>query len=270
MKPFKRPNKNMTSSDLQSKIDLSRTTLDNHDMKIIPIAQWSASKLKTFGQCKFRAQLQYGQKIPEPERPLPKGKTEHANDRGSRIHLAAENYVQGKGEFTDELAKFRPEFDSLKQLFSDGRVSIEGDWAFDKQWAPVPWRSSEAWLRAKLDAIVFLSDYEAVIIDHKTGRKFGNEVGHMQQMQIYQLISFLKYPKLEFITVELWYLDQDDMTQATFTRAQGLKFKHSIERQAHALTDCTDFPASPNIFSCKFCWYSNREGGTGHCERGVW
>lgn len=239
-------------------------------MKIIPIHQWSASKLKTFSTCKFHAQLQYGQKIPEPKRPLPPGKTEHANDRGSRIHLGAENFVQAKGPFIPEMGKFRVEFDSLKQLFAEGKVSIEGEWAFDKQWAPVPWRSAEAWLRAKLDAIVFLSDTEAVIIDHKTGRKFGNEVGHMQQMQIYQLIAFLKYPKLEFITVELWYLDQDEITQASFTRSQGLRFKYSIERQALALTDCVDFPANPNIFNCRFCWYSNRPGGTGDCPVGVW
>jgi len=180
--------------------------------------------------------------------------------------------VQGKGELTAELEKFRPELESLRQLYADGKVSIEGEWAYDKQWAPVEWRSANAWLRAKLDVIVFLSDYQGVIIDYKTGRKFGNEVGHMQQMQIYQLIAFLRYPKLEHITVELFYLDQNDeaITQASFTRQQGLRFKASIERQAHALTDCMDFPDSPNVYSCKFCWYSNRPGGTGHCDRGVW
>lgn len=240
-------------------------------MKIIPIKQWSASKLKTFSQCKLRAQLQYGQKIPEPERPLPPGKTEHANDRGSRIHLDAENFVQGvKGSvITSELEKFRPELESLRQLYADGKVSVEGDWAYAKDWTPVGWRDADAWLRAKLDVIVHLSEQEAVIIDYKSGSKFGNEVGHMQQMQIYQLISFLRFPKLEHITVELWYVDQKDeaITQASFTRAQGMKLKHSIERQAHALTDCMVFPASPNIFSCKYCPYGPR--GTGHCERGV-
>lgn len=278
-------------------------------MKIIPIIPWSATKLKTFNTCKFHAQLQYGQKIPEPERPLPPGKTEHANDRGSRIHLAAENYVQGKGPMIPELNKFVAELDSLKQLFSEGKVSIEGEWAFDRDWAPVPWSGQwvqvdydhegqivakklpkygkpgdvykigkqiweweSPWLRAKLDAIVFLSPTEAVVVDYKTGRKFGNEVGHMQQMQIYQLAAFLKYPQLEFITVELWYLDQPDeaITQATFTRTQGLRFRHSIDRQAFALTDCVDFPANPNIFNCRWCYYSNRPGGTGHCAVGVW
>ena len=239
---------------------------------IVPIRQWSASKLKTFSQCKLKAQLQYGQKIPEPERELPKGKLEHANIRGTRIHLDAENFVQGIGGITEELEKFRPELESLEKLFAAGKVSLEQDWAFSEDWTPVEWKAPDAWLRAKLDAIAFLSDYEAVIVDYKSGAKYGNEVGHMQQMQIYQLISFLRYPKLEHITVELWYVDQKDdaITQASFTRAQGMKFKHSIERQAHALTDCTVFPPSPNAFSCRWCFFSNRPGGTGHCEKGVW
>jgi hypothetical protein len=236
-------------------------------IQIVPIPQWSASKLKTFSQCKLRTQLQYGQKIPEPPRELKPGQTEFPNERGSRIHLEAENYAQGQGELTPALTKFRPEFDSLKQLYADGKVEIEQEWAFDRRWVPVEWRSPDAWLRAKLDVIVFLSEYEAVIADHKTVKKFGNEVSHMQQMQIYQLIAFLRYPKLEFITVELWYLDQDDLTQASFTRAQGLRFKPGIERQARALTDCTEFPANPNIFTCKWCPYGPT--GTGHCERGV-
>ncbi|WP_025915482.1 PD-(D/E)XK nuclease family protein [Herminiimonas sp. CN] len=236
-------------------------------MKIIPITQWSISKAKTFGQCKLRAQLQYGQKIPEPERPLPPGKTEHANDRGSRIHDEAENYVKGQGPFGREMGKFQAEFDSLQKLYKDGMVSTEGEWAMDSNWEPVEWRAKEAWLRLKLDAIVHLSEYEAVIIDYKSGKKFGNEVSHAEQVQLYQLVSFLRYPKLELIHTELWYLDVDDLTQNTFTRQQGLRFKHNFTKKGFAMTECTEFPASPNIFNCKWCPYG--PSGTGHCERGV-
>jgi hypothetical protein len=238
-------------------------------MKIIPIAQWSISKAKTFRQCKFRAQLQYGQKIPEPERPLPPGKSEHANDRGTRLHTEAELYVQNKGPFTPELAKFRVEFDSLRQLYADGLVSLEGEWAMSKDWEVVPWKSKDAWLRLKLDAIVFLSEYEAVVIDYKSGKKYGNEVGHAEQVQLYQLVAFLRYPKLEIVHTELWYLDQPDeaITQNTFSRKQGLRFKYSFNNMGAQMTSCTDFPASPNIFNCKWCPYGPT--GTGHCERGV-
>jgi hypothetical protein len=236
-------------------------------MEIIPIKQWSISKAKTFSQCKLRAQLQYGQKIPEPERPLPPGKTEHANDRGTRIHDAAERYVNGTGEFIPEMGKFRAEFDSLRQLYADGLVSLEGEWAHDIDWEVTPWKSKEAWLRLKLDAIVFLSDYEAVVIDYKSGKKFGNEVGHAEQVMLYQLSAFLRYPKLEIVHTELWYLDVDDLTQQTFSRSQGLRFKKKFTDMGMSMTTCTEFPPNANIFSCKYCPYGPR--GTGHCERGV-
>ena len=236
-------------------------------MKIIPITQWSISKAKIASQCMLRAQLQFGQKIPEPERPLPPGKTEHANDRGTRIHNEAENFVKGSGPFGKEMEKFRPEFDSLRQLFKDGMVSLEGEWAHDQGWEAVPWRAKEAWLRLKLDAVVFLSEYEAVVIDYKSGKKFGNEVNHAEQVQLYQLVTFLRYPKLETVHTELWYLDVNELTQNTFSRQQGLRFKNNFNNKGLKLTTATEFPASPNIFNCKWCPYG--PGGTGHCERGV-
>ena len=56
------------------------------------IKAWSYSRLADFEQCKLRAKLKYIDRIPEPARPLPPGKTEHANDRGTRIHDAGERF----------------------------------------------------------------------------------------------------------------------------------------------------------------------------------
>jgi hypothetical protein len=237
---------------------------------IVPITQWSISKAKVFQECKLRAQLQYGQKIPQPERPLPPGKLEHANDRGTRLHLAAEDYVAGRRPDLDpELVRFAPEFGSLRTLYQEGRVSLEGEWAMDRAWEPVPWDSRDAWLRLKLDAMVHLSTVEAVVTDYKSGRKFGNELAHAEQTQLYALVAFLRYPALEFIHTELWYLDQPDeaISQASFTRAQGLRFKARFDRLGHSVTECTQFPPSPNVFNCRWCPYGPK--GTGHCSVGV-
>ena len=46
------------------------------------VNSWSHSKLMDFEKCKKYFWLKHDQRIPEPERPLPPGKTEHANDRG--------------------------------------------------------------------------------------------------------------------------------------------------------------------------------------------
>lgn len=239
-------------------------------MNIIPIRQWSASKLKTFSQCKLRAQLQYGQKIPEPERPLPPGKTEHANDRGTRIHESAEAFCRGTSPLIPELGKFRTEFESLKTLFNQGMAEFEGEWAMCKNWEPAGWSSPEAWLRLKLDAIVHLNELQAVVIDYKSGRRHGNEIGHAEQTQLYALVSFLRFPMLEEVTTELWYVDGDELTSTTYTRNQALRVKPAFTRKGLEVTECTDFPANPNIFSCAYCPYSGKQGGTGHCEVGYW
>lgn len=239
---------------------------------IVPIRQWSISKAKVFGQCKLRAQLQYGAKIPEPERPLPPGKTEHANDRGTRLHQAAEDYVAGRRpDLIPELAGFQAEFDSLRALYREGRVSLEGEWAVDDAWTPVGYYDPAVWLRLKLDALVHLSEQEAVVVDYKSGRRYGNEIAHAEQTQLYALATALRYPALEFIHTELWYLDlppgEDGNIVHTFTRAQALRFKDRFTRIGNAITTCTQFPPSPNIFNCKWCPYGPK--GTGHCKVGV-
>lgn len=231
------------------------------------ITSWSYSRLTVFEQCKLRAKLAYVDRIPEPERPLPPGKTEHANDRGTRIHDAAERFVRGGVELLPELSKFRDEFFRLRELYAQGKVSLEGEWAVNKDWEPVAWRSNDAWARIKLDAFVQLNPSHGVVIDYKTGKMFGNEIKHAEQCQLYQLAAFLRYPKLEVIDVELWYTDQDELTHMRYTREQGLRFFRNFDNRGNKMTDTKDFPANPNIFSCRWCPYGPR--GTGHCEKGV-
>lgn len=232
----------------------------------ICISSWSHSKLGDFEKCRLLAKLKHLDKIPEPERPLPPGKTEHANDRGTRVHNHAEGYVNGTlaAQIT-EMGRFAHEFEHLRYLHTLGLVSLEGEWAMDKNWAPTDWRTG--WHRSKVDAIVLPTKYEAIVIDYKTGKKFGNEVKHAEQTQLYALNAVLRYPELEEVTTELWYLDQDELTRVTFTRSQILRFKANWDRRGHALTDCTDFPANPNIYSCKWCQYGPWNGG--QCKVGV-
>jgi hypothetical protein len=228
------------------------------------------SRLVVGESCRRRAELAYVDRIPEPPRPLPPGKTEHANDRGTRIHLAAEMYVKGGVELIPELRHFEPELNKLRELHQAGQVSLEGEWAFTREWRPTAWMSSDAWCRVKCDAVVFLSTSKAVVIDYKSGKRWGNEIKHHEQMQMYQLSAFLRYPKLREITVELWYTDIDELHDKTYTRTQGLKFVENYERRGAAFTSWEEFPANPSRFTCKYCPYKPTElGGTGHCAVGV-
>lgn len=234
------------------------------------INSWSFSKLQDFEKCKFLAWLKHDQKIPEPERPLPPGKTEHANDRGTRIHTSCELYINGtEHQLAPEAdLHFGPQIDLLRVLHADGLVSLEGEWGMDRDWEVCDWK--EAWLRLKLDAIVFHGDTEATVIDFKTGRKFGNEIKHGEQLALYQLVSFLRYPKLERVTAELWYLDQkpgENLTSVTFMRDKGLKYRSNFDRRGHKLTTCTSWEPNPNVHSCKWCQYGPWNGG--QCQSGV-
>ena len=231
------------------------------------IRAWSYSRLTDFESCKLKAKLKYVDRIPEPARPLPKGKAEHANDRGTRIHESAELFIKGGVELVRELTPFRQELERLRDLYAHGKVSLEGEWAVDREWNPVAWASNDAWARIKLDAFVRLSPAHAVVIDYKTGRKFGNEIKHAEQTQLYQLAAFLRYPELEIIDVELWYTDQDDITHMKYTRAQGMRFYKNFDTRGKAMTDAVSFPPNPNIHSCRYCPYGPR--GTGDCSVGV-
>lgn len=232
------------------------------------IMSWSHSSLSNFEKCKLMAKFKHLDKIPEPERPLPPGRLEHANDRGSRIHDHCENFVTGQVDTQiPEMGKYAVEFDQLRHLHSLGLVSCEGEWAVDKDWAPTDWKTG--WHRSKVDAIVFPNPEVAVVIDYKSGKRFGNEVKHAEQTQLYALNAVLRYPKLEVVHTELWYLDVDEMASASFTRAQVLRFKANFDRRGHAMTNATSFPPNPNVWTCQYCRYGTANSGSGDCKVGV-
>lgn len=229
------------------------------------VDSWSHSKYTDFAKCKRMFFLKHDQKIPEPERELRPGQTEHANDRGSRIHDSLEVYVRGLGDFPNEAREFRPEFDHMRHLFGQGRVSLEGEWGMDRNWDIAPWKS--AWLRLKLDALVHANKEEAVVIDYKSGRRFGNEMKHGEQTQLYALNTFLRFPELEVVHTELWYLDVKELDHRVFTRDQALRFKRIWNNRGVEITSAQAFPPNANIYSCQYCGYG--PWGTGDCPDGV-
>jgi hypothetical protein len=231
------------------------------------IPTWSFSRLQDFEKCRYMAYLKYVEKSPEPPKVPPEGKTEHPLDRGNRVHLAAETFVKENIELIPELRHFEEDLLALKKLYADNRVSIEEEWALDKSWTPTAWSGPDTWLRLKLDAFVQPDERTGVVIDHKTGKKFGNEVKHAEQGQLYQLVAFLKHPDLTQITVEFWYLDINDISKVTYSRETGMRLLERFDQRGRAFTECTDFKPNPNIFSCKYCPFGKR--GTGVCPSAV-
>ena len=225
----------------------------------------SFSRMQNFEKCKYLAKLTYIDKIPEPERPLPKGKTEHANVRGNRIHDAAEMYVMGGVELIPELQKFDVDFNELRELYKAKRCFLEGEWAVTLEWEPTAWTSIDAWCRMKLDALVLSEDGEhARVIDYLFRKQPAYEIKHTEQGQIYQLATFLRYPELKDITVEFWYTDLGEVATHNYSRLQGTQYFNKYNDRLLAISSCTEFPPNPNAFSCRWCPYNGNA-----CEHGV-
>lgn len=242
----------------------------------------SYSRLKVFSTCPHQAKLKYIDKIPENDRPLlPVGK-EYPNDRGSRVHDCAEQFVRGTKGFEKlipELKNFEKQLHRLRDLFPTGRVMMEDMWYFDNSWTALPnetenW-SPDIYMRIMLDVVVFSVDGKtAIVIDYKTGRKYGNEVTHAEQTQLYALAVFLRFPKVEAVIAELWYTDQDEISTMEFTRKQGMRFFKNWNNRMVKMTTTVIFPTKANMYNCRWCAYktgtiSAKQGttGTGDCDK---
>jgi len=222
---------------------------------------WSYSKLLDFEQCKLRYKLKHIDRVPEEKSP--------AADRGTAIHGMAEDFILGNTKsLPTELLKFSDDFSALRNRYSNGLVSVEGEWGFDKDWQPTVYKT--AWLRMKADAVAFNKERtEAIVIDFKTGRKFGNEIKHGNQVQLYALASAILNPTVQKFILELWYLDKDELTTNTYTRKQAMSFVKQFDKRAKkidAAHKSSVFEPNPNQVSCQWCAYGPQKGN--QCPHG--
>lgn len=211
-----------------------------------------------YESCPFKAWLKYAERIADPRPSI-------AAERGTAIHALAEDYILGKIDpLPKELNNFSDEFKSLRARSKD--LMLEQEWGFDNEWQPCEYRGDKTWGRVKADCVLPSSPTSGIVIDFKTGKKHGNEVKHGEQIQLYALAAFIRYPDWASITCELWYLDANDLTSIVISRKTAMeRYLKTFDRRLRAMTSATEFPAKPNIVSCKWCPY----GDTGHCDKRV-
>jgi CRISPR/Cas system-associated exonuclease Cas4 (RecB family) len=228
--------------------------------KLGEVRAWSYSALKVFEECPYRTYISRVKGVKEPSNP--------AADRGTQIHQYAEDFVNGTiDEMPKELHKFKDQFEELRQGFIDGKVELEGEWGFDLDWAKVGWMQKETWARIKLDSLVREDETSARVIDYKTGKKWGNELAHGQQGLLYAIGTFFRYPHLQYVQTELWYLDHAETTKKQYTREQAMQFAPGFHRRAIKMTTETEFAPTPNSNSCRWCHFKN--GDEPECHWGV-
>ena len=241
----------------------------------------SFSRASDFEKCPLFFKYRHIDKIPDP-RPVDTT-LENPLDRGTRLHSLAENYVQNpKLKLAIELEPFRERFDKLRKLYAAGLVTLEEPVAFDITWNRVDYKDFDnAIYRMVADVVIRPNNESIVVIDHKSGKKSGNEVKHHDQCMEYATSFALIEPEVQEFTLQLWYLDQPqevgNPTIKVFTREQVLANFPKMKARHTKVISTTLFPAHPSQFACRFCPYkagtvgSGKRAypGTGHCRRNV-
>jgi hypothetical protein len=232
------------------------------------VKTWSYSTYTNFQKCPRITYLDKVLKYPRLPLDPPEGKAEHPLTRGLRIHDAAEAYVTKGAELIPELMAFETGFESLRKLVDTGKYTfiVEAKWAFNDQWQIAAWDSEDAWIRMLLDCgVIHESGEEAVVIDYKSGRRYGNEITHLVQGQLYQLSTFLRYPEVQHVTTEFWYTDQKGIASNPFTRKFGMRFLEKFDEIGKRITSEVRFDPKPSAHACKYCPFGPQYG-TGDCE----
>lgn len=222
---------------------------------------WSFSALSDYETCPMRIKLK-SEKAPV---------LEQEENRGTVIHKEAENFIKGLIEFPASLKKFRPEFEQTRERFAEGLVQIEQPWGFTREWLECGYFDDNIWLRVQIDQMESDLNEPAVmhVTDWKTGKSFGNDVMHIQQLQLYAVAVFMRYPHIQTVDAADMYLDEGKMRRKAYHR--DAKFDQHFEkwsqRAEKMLADAEGKP-KPNRMTCRFCRYGV-ENGSAACAYAV-
>lgn len=237
----------------------------------------SVTRMHKCEQCPRMLALAAIGKVPEPEREGP-----DPRERGSELHNHIENFIVGKDATLNEaVVYFRDDpIEKLKERYAAApeTVEVENMWRFDRSWKPVAdndWDNT--WLFVKLDVLVKLSSEPgapfdvAVPIDWKSGKKYGNEIKHGDQLITYNLATLARYDSVVEGTGELFYIDKNESISNDFTRAGLSPLYRAYTKRLSAVTDREIFEPTPSKHHCRWCPYKTGElrrgeHGSGHCK----
>lgn len=211
------------------------------------IKSWSYSRYALHTECPAKAKYKFLDKLPEPPAP--------AMERGNKIHKLAEDYTKG------EIKKLPPELKLYKDQFEELRRSkpmVEESWTFRQDWSETTWNDwNGAWCRIKVDASC-LDETELYVIDHKTGKP---RDGYEEQLSLYALGGMLKFPHIEMVHTQLWYLDHDiEPVAKSYSIKEFKDLKVGWEKRVKPMLSDTRFSPKPS-HKCQWCPYSKAKGG---------
>jgi len=213
----------------------------------------SYSRWSVFNNCPFQYDCKFNKKIPEEQR--------YFSERGNIIHAKAEHFVKGNiTGMPDELSKFSSDFRSLRNCGAKTEIDV----AINKDWNPsfgTDW--DNVWVRAKVDALGFLSEKEAVVVDYKTGKVYDS---HKGQGELYAPLVLAHYPKIKIMHVEFWYLDSGEYSEVTYLPKKLKDLKMQWTDRFKKQEAAKKFKATPSTKACQWCSFRKSKGGV--CKYG--
>lgn len=226
------------------------------------IGTGSFSRLENFEKCPQRAFKAYVEKRKEPAT-----LDRTAANRGEQLHARAEAYVKGTSSDATGLDKVKEALDQYRDAYANGMAVVEQEWAFDPEWQTTGWFDANCWLRVKCDVVLNPGALTCEVVDWKSGKKFGNEVKHLSQGQLYALAAFMRFPDTESVVVSFRYLDHNvaPLTR-TYVRNDVPRLLGTWDRRLREMTSATSFKAKPNKINCRYCPWSDNNGGDGSCQ----
>lgn len=211
---------------------------------------WSFSRLQLYEECPAKFKYRNIDKLPEPK--------SDAMQRGIDIHKNAERYLTGETMLPDPtLMQFGAMFRELREL----KPMAEYQLALDDGWKPTGWFAkgrNAAWVRLVLDAAVIYEDEtSALVIDFKTGKKWGDNA---DQMDLFATGMFCAFPQLREVETRLWYLDTGEEDVSVFKKKGLAERKEAWEDRVEPLFNDTRFLPKPSN-KCRWCAFSRAKGG---------
>lgn len=225
------------------------TKLDPKTEALGPLKTFSFSGLKTYEECPYRRFLQKVKGFREASGP--------AAERGSQIHDHIEKFIRGELDTLPKIKEKPSEFiKKLRDQFIHGKIHLEENWFIDRDWKTV--EKEDQWGVFIIDCYIEESDTSAEIIDWKSGRSFGNEMKHAEQLLFYACSAFARYPKLEYVTVSCCYVDENKFgLKRGFSRKAIRALREQLTKRALIMTTATEFPPVPSKKNCHWCKFKS-------------
>lgn len=220
------------------------------DKNVPMLTAWSYSRFNDYKRCPMFFAYKHLLRIKEEASP--------AMQRGRDVHKVAEDYLiapKAPRKVPAELQHFAEEFQQLRTM----NPTVEQQWGFTKTWSPADWFGKDVWCRVVLDVVIVYDDDTALVIDHKTGKKYAT---NEDQMQLFGLSTFKKFPALKEVSTRLWYLDQPNDNEVEFIyKAKEIPaIQRDWEKAVVPMFRDRKFPPRPNE-KCKWCFLSKAKGG---------